>query len=227
MQEWGKIIRQYPEPYILALGLIVFIASLPICVWAAIPPTVKDQSRVAETKSDRIKLASVGGSEPFMVAPIKVPHLPTPQAPTFRDPPPKAKAALRSGQPLGGLPEPLKAFLTLVQNSCDGFTIISTFRKNAVVLGSGKRSLHADFKAADYQVRNPDCAMRLAKSFSGGHSIDYRAVNHFHASWAPGSREFHARFAHWKPGRDVTRYANRVKVKRYANYISKRHRVRT
>lgn len=110
------------------------------------------------------------------------------------------------GVSTAGLPTPLKEALARVQSSCNGFTVISGFRKNARVRGSGRRSLHADWKAADFKVSSYPCAYAALKGFRGGISTDPGAVHHIHISWAPQGHEWGRHFAHYSPHRHV-RYA--------------------
>lgn len=106
------------------------------------------------------------------------------------------------------LPPPLRAMLHKVQDSCEGFRVISACRPGARVRGSGRVSLHASCKAADFTVRNYPCAYGVLKGFPGGVSTDPGRVNHIHVSYAPSSHEWGSRFAHWQPG-SPSRYARR------------------
>lgn len=74
--------------------------------------------------------------------------------------------------------------------------MISTFRPGARVAGTGRTSLHASHRAADFVVRSWHCAYAALRGFPGGLSTDPGRVGHVHASWAPGGREWGARFAH-------------------------------
>lgn len=103
----------------------------------------------------------------------------------------------------GSMPGQLRAFLNRVQAQCGHVTVISTFRRNAVVAGTRRRSCHAFGQAVDYQVRNPSCALRVAAGHRAlGHTVDYAAVRHFHVSSC--RQEAGARFRHGR-----TRYARR------------------
>jgi uncharacterized protein YcbK (DUF882 family) len=99
-----------------------------------------------------------------------------------------------------GLPGPLVAALDRIKEACTGFRLISTFRPGARVAGSGRPSLHAFHKAADFAVTSWRCAYAALKGFRGGVSTDPGRVGHIHASWDPGGREWGARFAHWHGG---------------------------
>ena len=98
---------------------------------------------------------------------------------------------------LAGLPAGLVRALNKVERACDGFRVISTFRPGARVAGSGRTSLHALHKAADFVVSRWRCAYAALRGFPGGLSIDPARVHHIHASYWPGGREWHARFAHY------------------------------
>lgn len=105
--------------------------------------------------------------------------------------------------------------------ACPGSKLVSGYRRGARVRGSGRPSLHSHYpsRAADLQG-NPSCIRKAFDGWPGGLSTDYRAVNHYHASYAPGSREFGSRFAHYRGGRghrlarrhhhSVPRYARAV-----------------
>lgn len=111
-----------------------------------------------------------------------------------------------------GLPGPLVTALEHVQSSCAGFRIISTYRPGARVAGSGRVSLHALDKAADFVVTHWSCAYAALDGFRGGVSTDPGRVGHIHTSWDPGGREWGSRFAHYHGGR----YAYRPRHRRYA-----------
>src|SRR3990167_6728395 len=104
--------------------------------------------------------------------------------------------AVRRGAVVRCLPAGLHAFLRRVQAICGRVTVISGHRPGSRVRGTGSVSLHASCRAADYQIADRACALRVARSFPGGHSTDYHAVspNHFHVSYARGGREWGARF---------------------------------
>lgn len=180
-------------------------------------PLVKDQSRVAQT-ADRlpdiiwIRVASIDpvalsvrfsneGSferKPPLIEPLRMT--------------PIIDAPLR-GVSTTCLPAPLKAWLQKVQNACPGFRVSSALRKNARVAGSGRRSLHASCKAADFVVKDWPCAQRVLAKFPGGVSTDPTTVRcngrlcpHIHVSYAPKGREWGARFAH-SGGKKRTRLA--------------------
>lgn len=98
---------------------------------------------------------------------------------------------------LDGIPSELTDFLRKVQTQCGKVTVISGYRKTGI-----PGTCHARRQAVDYQIDDPDCALRVAQTFRGGHSKDYRGVQrlsrsmpaHFHASICP--REMGVRFVH-------------------------------
>lgn len=102
------------------------------------------------------------------------------------------------------LPRAIKVALARVTKACRSIAVISTFRRNAVIAGTRRRSYHASCRAADFTTKRPACAYRaLAGWWPGGLSNDYGRVKHFHLD--NGQR---LRFAH---GRSRTRYAKRGK----------------
>jgi len=117
---------------------------------------------------------------------------------------------------LAGINSELVGFVRKVQSQCGPVTIISGCRKNAVVAGTRIRSCHADCKALDYQIKDTACALRVARTFRGGHSTDHDSApnaKHFHASLCP--REMGARFSHRGSARAArVRQAARATVKR-------------
>jgi hypothetical protein len=104
-----------------------------------------------------------------------------------------------------GIPGPLVAKVEELRQYC-GASVISAHRPHARVLGSGKPSLHATGRAVDLVGNYPCMKARLA-DWPGGASTDYYRIGHLHISYAPGSREFGQRFAHWRPRPNRIRYA--------------------
>ena len=172
---------------------IVLCAVVMVPVALSAKPHVKDQTRLAKGA----KLAVYHPPQAMLSPNDPVVKVPTPFGVTL---------LVRGKLSTAKLPKPLKMFLVRVQSKCAGFKVVSACRPGARVAGSGRPSLHASCQAADYQVRKPACALQLAKGWPGGHSTDYRAVNHFHASWSPKGREWKARFSHYSSKR---RYAKR------------------
>lgn len=137
------------------------------------------------------------------------------------------------GVGLAGVPAPLVGWLNKVAGECKGYKNISACRPGARVAGSGRTSLHASCRAVDFQVASPSCAWavlnpKTGPRFPGGLSNDYARVAHYHVSWAKGSGEWGARFAHGG-GRSYgkTRYAKRWKARhayraQYRRYASRR-----
>lgn len=85
-----------------------------------------------------------------------------------------------------------------ILDACPGARLTSAHRPGARVRGSGRLSLHSHYpaKAAD-MAGNPACIVRHLAKWPGGLSTDYAAVRHYHISYAPKSREWGARFAHY------------------------------
>jgi hypothetical protein len=105
--------------------------------------------------------------------------------------------ALRGiGASLAGLPGELIAKIEEIAGACPGFRAISTFRPGARVAGTNIPSLHGFHKAADIAGPNYACAYAHLQGWPGGVSTDAARMAHIHLSWAPGSREFGARFVH-------------------------------
>ena len=107
----------------------------------------------------------------------------------------------RGSVSIAGLPGPLVHAINQVQAACPGFRVISAFRPNARIAGTGRRSLHADNKAADIAGPNYPCAYRVLAGFPGGVSTDAYRMSHIHLSYDSGGREWGSRFAHgsgWK-----------------------------
>lgn len=117
-----------------------------------------------------------------------------------------------------GLPAPLQSALAKVAAACPGFAVISTYRPGARVRGSGRTSLHASYRAADFRVDHWACAYGALAGFAGGMSTDPTRIRppHIHISWAPGSREFGRHFAHWQPHRTAKHH--RHYAKRYRHH---------
>ena len=63
------------------------------------------------------------------------------------------------------LPASIKAKLNYIERHFGRVTVISTYRKNARIAGSGKRSLHASCQAVDFHIaRNKSAAVRWLRS---------------------------------------------------------------
>jgi len=76
------------------------------------------------------------------------------------------------------LPASVKAKLAHIERHYGKVTVISAYRKNARIAGTGKRSHHADCKAVDFHVRgNKQGAIRWLWK-QPGEVIVYRG--HFH-----------------------------------------------
>lgn len=116
-----------------------------------------------------------------------------------------------------GIPSEIASFLSRVRAQCGSAQVISTFRRDAFIAGTRRRSCHATGQAVDYTTSNPSCALRVAQGSSLGHSIDYGRVRHFHVSSCAQERGM--RFAHG--GTRRTRYAHNRQQRRWIS-----HRVR-
>lgn len=127
-----------------------------------------------------------------------------------------------------GIPDDVGRFLSRVQRDCGRVTVISTIRRGARIAGSRIMSCHAIGQAVDYQVADPACALRLARTVRLGHSVDYYGVRalygrgmpvHYHVSNC--RQEMGAKFVHgggraYARKKAKTRYAKRYKKVRYA-----------
>lgn len=140
----------------------------------------------------------------------------------FDSPQSVAKGVVSTAKRLVGvatsaLPTPLQNALRQVAASCSGFRVISAHRPGARIAGTGRPSLHASGRAADFVVRDYSCAYAILRSFPGGVSMDASRVSHIHVSYAPNGQEWGARFNHG--GRA---YAKRSKYRRYARRNGRR-----
>lgn len=182
-----------------------------------VKPDEKMQRELAELKTafQDLKARAEGptflGSIPYKaLEPVKVASL-GPTNVTVETP---RDLTLR-GVPTDSLPPPLKAMLHKIQDTCEGFKVISACRPGARVRGSGRISLHSSCKAADIVVRNYPCAYTALRGFPGGVSTDPGAVHHIHVSYSPQGREWGSRFAHY--GSRHTRYARHSRhIRHYA-----------
>lgn len=111
-----------------------------------------------------------------------------------------------AGISISHAPAPLVAKVQEIATACSGMHPISGFRRGARIAGTNKASLHASGRAIDIAGGSYACAYRHLAGWAGGYSIDPGRVHHIHISYAPGSREFGARFAH---GGHRHRYAHR------------------
>jgi hypothetical protein len=106
-----------------------------------------------------------------------------------------AKSLIHAGNaPTDKLPIPLQNKLTEIQQSCDGFKVISTVcghnGHSLNIAGTHRMSLHCSNQAADFQVRDYSCAYaHLLHNWTGGLSGDPGAVGHIHLSY--GGHEGH------------------------------------
>lgn len=96
--------------------------------------------------------------------------------------------------PTDKLPIPLQNKLTEIQQSCDGFKVISTIcghnGHSYNIAGTHRMSLHCSNQAADFKVRDYSCAYaHLLHNWTGGLSGDPSAVGHIHLSY--GGHEGH------------------------------------
>ena len=79
------------------------------------------------------------------------------------------------------LPPVLKKRLSEIKRKFGPIKIISTFRKNARIRRSGRRSKHASCRAVDFKVRNKRQVYRwLAKVHRGGVGIYFGRCSHIH-----------------------------------------------
>lgn len=111
---------------------------------------------------------------------------------------PEATATARAwprarGRGLSGIVAPLAAKASEIVSAC-GSHVISGMR-DSFVAGTRLISLHASGRAVDV-AGNPSCIYGHLANWPGGFSTDYARVRHVHISYAPGGREWGARFAH-------------------------------
>jgi hypothetical protein len=119
---------------------------------------------------------------------------------------------------LAGLPAPLVAKVHEIIDHCRGFHVVSAYRPGARIAGSGRISLHALHRAADIAGPHYACAYARLHGWPGGVSIDAYRMHHIHLSWAPHSREWHARFRHGGGTRYAARYRHPVVILWHREY---------
>lgn len=79
------------------------------------------------------------------------------------------------------LPASVKAKLNYIDRHFGRVTVISTYRKNARIAGTGKRSKHADCKAVDFHVHGNKAAARKWLMKQPGEFIQYSGhFSHWH-----------------------------------------------
>lgn len=101
--------------------------------------------------------------------------------------------------PIHCLPASIIDALARTRVAC-GITVISTYRKNAMIAGTNHRSMHAVCRAADFTSRDYPCVYRVLDDWRGKLSNDPYSIGHVHIDDGP-----YARFAH----RGARRYAKR------------------
>jgi hypothetical protein len=130
----------------------------------------------------------------------RYPHLRMPEATATARGWPQAKSA-----GLSGVVAPLAAKVSDIVSRC-GARVISGVR-HSYVAGTRLISLHASGRAVDIGG-NPRCIYPHLVDWPGGVSTDYARVKHVHVSYAPGGREWGARFAHRHVGKTAPRPAS-------------------
>lgn len=88
------------------------------------------------------------------------------------------------------LPSVLKTRLAQIRKQFGPITVISTFRKNARIRGSGKRSYHASCRAADFippRGKYKQVVRWLYANHEGGVGT-YSCMNHIHIDNGPNVR---------------------------------------
>lgn len=94
----------------------------------------------------------------------------------------------------GCLPGTLKSRLNQVRSKFGPVTVISTYRKNARIRGTGRRSKHASCKAVDFKVRNKWGAYKwLTRNHNGGVGIYSGKCSHIHIDVGGRARWHHKR----------------------------------
>lgn len=87
------------------------------------------------------------------------------------------------------LPSSLKSRLNQVRKKFGRVTVISAYRKNARIRGSGKRSKHASCSAVDFKVKDKWAAYKwLARNHSGGVGVYSGSCSHIHIDVGGRSR---------------------------------------
>lgn len=79
------------------------------------------------------------------------------------------------------LPASVKAELRKLEKKFGKVRIISTYRKNARVKKTGRRSKHASCRAVDFKIRNKKAAWKyIRRTWKGGAGVYYGRLNHIH-----------------------------------------------
>jgi len=167
-------------PYALATPYVHFFDSGPVAWTVRVVPT-----NTYRQEPQGYRLASISPEDPEHIL-TKPTVLRTPFGTT-----------LKTTVNLSGISSELVGFIRKVQSQCGQVTVISGFRRSGV-----PGTCHASRQALDYQIRDPACALKIARQFRGGHSVDYYGVQaisrgmpaHYHVSIC--SREMGARFNH-------------------------------
>lgn len=92
------------------------------------------------------------------------------------------------------LPESVKSKLAEIERRWGKVRIVSTFRKGAVIAGSGKTSMHAHCRAVDFHPpkgRYKQVLNYLKKNHSGGLGTYSCAMHHLHLDNGPNVRWHH------------------------------------
>lgn len=96
------------------------------------------------------------------------------------------------GASISCLPSSLKSRLSQVRRKFGPIKVISTFRKNAFVRGTGRRSKHANCQAVDFKVRNKWTVYKwLTKHHNGGVGIYSGRCSHIHIDVGGRARWHH------------------------------------
>jgi hypothetical protein len=113
------------------------------------------------------------------------------------------------------LPSDIRAQLSRMSHC--GIKIGSTFRRNAVIAGTGRRSYHASCRAVDFHARDRGCAMRALAGWKGGVITYSGGHNHIHIDNGPRLRAHN--------GGGARRYyaGKRSKHRRYRTVAHARH----
>ena len=101
----------------------------------------------------------------------------------------------KAGSPQACLPREVKAALAHIERNWGRVTIVSTFRKNAFIAGSGNPSYHASCRAVDFHPRQGSYRAvlnYLRTNWRGGLGTYLGRMHHLHIDSGPYAR-FHKR----------------------------------
>lgn len=130
-----------------------------------------------------------------------------------------AKTHHHGGGGTGCLPSSLRSTLAQVSQRFGHVEVVSAHRPGATISGSGRRSLHADCRAVDFNPppgKYKQVVAWLHANHSGGVGTYSCGMNHIHIDTGPRYR------FHKCQGGGGSRYVSRASKKRYASGRSHR-----